>query len=384
MLSVKRISIVLACASSVVAFSFFKANTNEEYDVAKLRQLYSSGDATKWPKAIVDKNVVNFTDIGVLGEVPYPADNQPNEAKRELGKLLFYDPRLSVSNQIACASCHDPQLGWGDGKRVAFGHDRQLGKRNVMTIFNTAFYKKLFWDGRARSLEDQARFPVADHLEMNLDTKEMEKKVQQFAGYKPLFKNAFGSETINLETILKAIATFERTVVSPKSRFDLFITGNAAALKDDEVVGLHLFRTKAGCINCHNSPLFSDNQFHNDGQTLFGSVNEDLGLYNVTKNKADVGKFRTPSLREVVSTGPWMHHGNFPTLLDVIHFYNNGNPAPIQKKYQGTARDSLLPTTSPILKKLDLTDTEKQQLLAFLQSITAKPKRLNPPTNFPQ
>lgn len=384
MLSLKRISIAIACASSVVVFSFFKANTHEEYDVAKLRQLYSSGDVSKWPKAIVDPNVTNFSDIGVLGEAPHPADNQPNDAKKELGKMLFYDPRLSVSNQIACASCHDPQLGWGDGKRVAFGHDRQTGNRNVMSIFNTAFYKKLFWDGRASSLEDQARFPVADHLEMNLDTKEMEQKVQQFAGYKPMFKNAFGSETINLETILKAIATFERTVVSPKSRFDLFISGNANVLKDDEVVGLHLYRTKAGCINCHNSPLFSDNQFHNDGQTLFGSANEDLGLYNVTKNKADVGKFRTPSLREVVSTGPWMHHGNFPTLLDVIHFYNNGNPSPIQKKYQGTARDSILPTTSPILKKLDLTDTEKQQLLAFLQSITTTPRRPNPPTNFPK
>ncbi len=199
-----------------------------------------------------------------------------------------------------------------------------------------------------------------------------------------MFKSAFGDETINLEKILKAIATFERTVVSPKSRFDLFISGDSSALKDDEVVGLHLYRTKAGCINCHNSPLFSDNQFHNDGQTLWGSVNEDLGRYNVTKDKADIGKFKTPSLREVVNTGPWMHHGNFPTLLDVIHFYNNGNPSPIQKKYQGTARDSLLPTTSPILKKLGLTDTEKQQLLAFLQSITTTPRRPNPPTNFPK
>ncbi len=384
MLSLKRTSIAIAGICCVTVFSFFKTNTIEGYDVAKLRELYSSGDVTKWPKALVDSNVKNFSDIGVLGEVPYPADNQPNDAKKELGKTLFYDPRLSVSNQIACASCHDPQLGWGDGKRVAFGHDRQTGKRNVMTIFNTAFYKKLFWDGRANSLEDQARFPVADHVEMNMNTKEMEKKVQQFAGYKPMFKSAFGDETINLEKILKAIATFERTIVSPKSRFDLFISGNAAALKDDEVVGLHLFRTKAGCINCHNSPLFSDNQFHNDGQTLWGSVNEDLGRYNITKDKLDIGKFKTPSLREVVNTGPWMHHGNFPTLVDVIHFYNNGNPAPIQKMYQGTARDSLLPKTSPILKKLYLSDVEKQDLLAFLQSITTTPKRVNPITNFPK
>ena len=237
---------------------------------------------------------------------------------------------------------------------------------------------------RASSLEDQARFPVADHVEMNMDAKEMEKKVQQFAGYKPLFKNAFGTDAINLNNILKAIATFERTIVSPKSRFDLFIAGNTTILKDNEVMGLHLYRTKAGCINCHNSPLFSDNQFHNDGQTLWGSDGEDLGRYNVTKNKADIGKFKTPSLRETANTGPWMHHGNFPSLMDVMTFYNGGNPSPIQKKYMGTARDSLLPTTSPILKKLGLTEPERTQVIAFLQSITTTPRRPNPPTDFPK
>ncbi len=362
----------------------FRPMTNVSEDVAQLRKMYSSGDTAKWPKPILHSSVTNFVDIGPLGSVPYPADNQPNDAKKELGKMLFYDPRLSVSNQIACASCHDPQLGWGDGKRIAFGHDRKTGKRNAMTILNTAFYKKLFWDGRANSLEDQARFPVGDHLEMNLDASVMAKKVSQFKGYKPLFQKAFGDDKIDLSRILKAIATFERTIVSPDSRFDLFVKGNADALKDDEVLGLHLFRTKAGCINCHNSPLFSDNQFHNDGQTLWGSVNEDLGLYNVTKNKADVGKFKTPSLRETMNTGPWMHHGNFPTIMDVIHFYNLGNPAVVQKKYMGTGRDSLLPVTSPILKRLNLNDDERKQLVAFLQSITTTPRRLNAPTDFPQ
>jgi cytochrome c peroxidase len=325
-----------------------------------------------------------FVDIGTLGEVPHPADNPTNDAKKELGKILFFDPRLSISGQIACASCHDPQLGWGDGKRLAFGHDRKLGGRNAMTILNTAFYKKLFWDGRANSLEDQARFPVQDHLEMNASLTDMEKKVQSFAGYKPLFKKAFGEEEINLEKIFKAIAAFERTVVSPPSRFDLFIKGKQDALKDEEVLGLHLFRTKAGCINCHNTPLFSDNKFHNDGQTLWGSENEDLGLYNVTKNKADVGKFKTPSLRETMNTGPWFHHGNFPTMKDVILFYNLGNPAPIQKKYLGTARDSILPVTSPMLKKLNLTDKEIDALTAFMQAITTMPRRLNPPVDFPK
>lgn len=358
-------------------------SSNDDYDVAALRAIYSSGDSTKWPKADIDSNTVGFQEIGRLGAVPYPADNLPNPEKVKLGKLLFYDPRLSVSNQIACASCHDPQLGWGDGKRVAFGHDRKLGKRNVMTLFNAAFYQKLFWDGRAKSLEDQARFPVADHVEMNMDPLEMEEKIQGFAGYKPMFKDAFGDDTINLVRILKAIATFERTIVSRKSRFDVFVKGNKEALSDDEVVGLHLFRTKARCINCHNGPLFSDNQFHNDGQTLWGTPNEDLGRYNITKDKKDIGAFKTPSLREVELTGPWFHHGNFTELKDIVSTYNLGNPAIIPKKYLGTPRDSLLPKTSPIIRKLNLTPTEQRQLLAFLQSITNQPPRVKIPEQFP-
>ncbi|MEO7043985.1 MAG: cytochrome c peroxidase, partial [Ferruginibacter sp.] len=322
-------------------------------------------------------------DICNLDSVKFPSDNLYNPDKAALGKILFFDPRLSVSGQIACASCHDPQLGWGDGKRVANGHDRQLGRRNAMTIFNTAYYHHLFWDGRAFSLEDQARFPVSDHAEMNMDISNLDSKINKYNGYKPLFEKAFGNEEITRDKIFKAIATFERTIVSPKSRFDLFIRGNSKALTDDEVMGLHIFRTNAGCINCHNTPLFSDNKFHNDGQTLFGTEDEDLGRYNVTKNTDDVGKFRTPSLREVANTGPWMHNGNFPTLKDVIFLYNNGNPAPIQRKYKGD-RDSLLPKTDPMLKKLNLSQLEMNQLIAFLQSITTTPRRVAPPVNFPQ
>lgn len=379
---------ILFVSSSVVLISILASSfeaSEKKPNIKKLRHQYGSGDYKKWPAPVLHENAKEgFVDIGTLGDVPFPADNPTNDAKKELGKILFFDPRLSVSGQIACASCHDPQLGWGDGKRLAFGHDRKLGGRNAMTILNTAFYSKLFWDGRANSLEDQARFPVQDHLEMNANLVDMEKKVQSFAGYKPLFKKAFGDESINLEKIFKAIATFERTVVSPPSRFDLFIKGKQEAMKDEEVLGLHLFRTKAGCINCHNTPLFSDNKFHNDGQTLWGSDNEDLGQYNVTKNKADVGKFKTPSLREVMQTGPWFHHGNFPTIKDVILFYNLGNPAPIQKKYLGTARDSILPVTSPMLKKLNLTDKEIDALIAFMNAITTTPRRLNPPVDFPK
>jgi cytochrome c peroxidase len=380
------IAIIAVWVSVTIAGSLsFAVVSATDPTIAALREAYSSGDQKRWPIPDLDEAVkAGFQDIGHLPDMPVPADNPITDAKKELGKLLFYDPRISVSGQIACASCHDPQLGWGDGKRFAFGHDRKLGKRNAMTLFNTGYYTSLFWDGRASSLEHQAQFPVQDHLEMNQNLATLEKKVRKFKGYRPMFKAAFGSDAITLDRVFKAIATFERSFpVSPKSRFDLFIDGKADALTDEEVQGLHLFRTKARCINCHNTGLFSDNRFHNDGQTLFGSENEDLGLYNVTKKTADVGKFRTPSLREIANTGPWMHHGNFPTLKDVVLFYNLGNPAPIQKKYMGI-RDSLLPVTSPILRKLQLSDAEVKAVLAFLQTITTTPRRLQPPEDFPK
>ncbi len=381
----KKTGLVFFCIAAVGAVLVLSFRYKKGSGISELRKIYSSGDPATWPAANIDASVKpTFIDIGPLDSIPYPADNPTNEDKRNLGKILFFDPRLSSSGQLACASCHDPQLGWGDGRRVAFGHDRKLGKRNAMTLFNTAYYKSFFWDGRSSSLEDQAQFPIKDNLEMHQDLKKLAVKARKYKGYEPLFKKAFGTKEITLDKVYKAIATFERTIVSPPSRFDLFVGGRPEALKDNEINGLHLFRTKAGCVNCHNSGLFSDNKFHNDGQTLWGSENEDLGRYNVTKNKADVGLFKTPSLREVSNTGPWMHHGNFPSLKDVVQFYNLGNPAPVQKKYMGTARDSLLPTTSPLLKRLNLSVSEIEDIIAFLQSLATTPRRVQPPVDFPK
>ena len=353
--------------------------SNEEYTIEQLRAIYS-GDASKWPKPNLDEEAKkNFKDIGYLGRPEYPANNQFSADKEKLGKTLFFDPRLSVSGQIACASCHDPELGWGDGKRVAYGHDRQTGKRNAMTLINVAFYNKLFWDGRANSLEHQSAFPITDHIEMNMPLPQMVKNVKSIKGYEELFFKAYGTKEVNLERIQKAISTFERSIISTGSRFDSFVRGNSKALKDDEIQGMHIFRTKARCINCHNSPLFSDNLFHNDGQTLLGSKMEDLGQYYVTKKLEDIGKFRTPSLRETNITGPWMHHGNFPSLKDVIEFYNLGNPIAIQRN--AVIPDSIFQNSkkSPLLQKLNLTLTEQQNLEAFLRSISTRVSKINPP-----
>ncbi|WP_345273005.1 cytochrome-c peroxidase [Flaviramulus aquimarinus] len=363
----------------VLLFLSCKESKEETYtNIENLRVLYSSGDATAWPKptldSLIDKRT--FIDIGVLPEITFPKDNTYSKEKVALGKTLFFDPRLSVSGQIACASCHNPELAWTDNTTRSFGHDRQTGGRNSMTILNSGYAHTLFWDGRASSLEDQARFPIGDPLEMNEQLNIAVDKISEIEGYKPLFEGAFGNDSVSLKRIQYAIATFERTIKSPKSKFDKFISGKSDKFTDEEVLGLHLFRTKAQCINCHNTPYFSDNKFHNDGQTLFGTKNEDFGRYNVTKNIDDIGKFRTPTIREVSRTGPWMHNGHFPSLLDIVEFYNLGNPAVIQKKYLGTARDSLIPKPSPFSRKLHLDKTELNALIAFMETLSTPTRRI--------
>lgn len=364
--------IVIAMAAMLSSFRI-TAGTEADYNIDSLRILYS-GNAANWPRPNLDSSVQQgFRDIGALGKTPYPAGNPWSKEKEQLGRILFYDSRLSLSGQVACASCHDPELGWGDGRRVSYGHNRQTGRRNAMTVLNTAFYDKLFWDGRAGSLEEQAVFPVQDPKEMAQTLEGMVKNVKAIKGYSVLFKAAFNNDSVNIDRIQKAIATFERSVVSHGSRFDQFVSGKSDALSNEEIAGLHLFRTKARCINCHNTPLFSDNRFHNDGQTLYGAKMQDFGRYDITRQKEDIGVFRTPSLREVGQTGPWMHHGNFPTLMDVIEYYNLGNPSPIQKRV--VIDSATLPVTSPILRKLNLTLEERKSLEAFLKAITTTTRK---------
>ncbi|WP_166383271.1 cytochrome-c peroxidase [Polaribacter sp. 11A2H] len=365
--------LLLIFSISLLLFSCTQKKEAKYKNISFLKTVYSSGDVSTWPKPNLDSTVnkTTFKDIGVLPNVTHPKRNLYNAKKAKLGKTLFFDPRLSSSGQIACASCHNPELAWTDNSTRSFGHDRQTGARNSMTILNSGYAHTLFWDGRASSLEDQARFPIGDPVEMNEKLHIAVDKIAEIEGYKPLFKAAFGNDTISLQRIQYAIATFERTVKSYKTNFDKFIEGDSTKLTNQEVNGLHLFRTKARCINCHNTPYFSDNQFHNDGQTLFGTKDEDFGRYNVTKNMADIGKIRTPTLREVARTGPWMHNGHFPSLLDVLQFYNLGNPSPIQKKYLGIGRDSLIPYTSPILQKLNLDKSEVLDLLAFLETLSS-------------
>ncbi|WP_417886631.1 cytochrome-c peroxidase [Zunongwangia sp.] len=362
-----------------IVLSFFGFKAYQEYNIDQLREVYSSGDPSTWPKPTLDSTINNsdFKDIGSLPDVQFPTDNPYSEAKKDLGKSLFFDPRLSSSGQISCASCHDSELGWGDGRRHSYGHLRREGRRNSMTILNSAYAETLFWDGRASSLEDQAQFPIQDTLEMNFHINLASEDIAKIEGYKALFKAAFGDKTVSKERIQKAIATYERTIVSGRTRFDRFIDGESKMFTDQQVLGMHLFRTKARCINCHNTGYFSDNKFHNTGLTYYGRPFEDLGRYEVTGNKDDVGKFKTSTLREISRTGPYMHNGLFQNLYGIVNLYSAGMPQPKRKDHQ--VNDTLFPTTSPLLKKLHLTKKEKYALVAFLRTLESVNHRETPP-----
>ncbi|MBZ4037417.1 cytochrome-c peroxidase [Flavobacterium sp. 17A] len=368
---------VLAMLFSILLLSYSKIEP--EFSISELKKLYSSGDYQKWPKPEVDSIVYSqgFEDIGLLGKPEFPENNPYTEEKAELGKVLFFDPRLSKSGQISCANCHDPELNWGDARRVSYGEGRLQGNRNAPSLVNIAYAKVFFWDGRAETLEDQASFPIQDAKEMNFHIDLATKRLNKIKGYKPYFKKAFGKEKLTQEEILKAIATFERTLISPKSKFDRFIEGDSTQLTNRQVLGLHLFRTKARCINCHNTANFADNKFHNVGLTYYGREYEDLGRYNVTGKAENVGEFKTQSLRGVSQNAPYMHNGLFPNLRGVLNIYNAGMPQPKRKEHQ--LNDTLFPTTSKLIKKLNLNKSEMDALEDFIGSLSSGAYRMRPP-----
>lgn len=369
------------CLATLI-FSCDQSKKKEYYSIAELKEIYSSGNKENWPEPHIDSQVVNFQEIGVLPDLVFDKESDYTEKKRELGKFLFYDPRMSGSSQIACASCHDPNTGWADGKRVPFGHDRSPGSRNTMSIINIGYIDTIFWDGRVENLAEQAKAAVENPIEMNHNIEDAVKTIQNIKGYAPYFDEVYGENQITEENIFDAIVAFERTIVSRKSRFDKFISGDSTKLTNQEIKGLHLFRTKARCINCHNSPLFTDQQFHNLGLSYYGRKYEDLGRYNVTQKAEDVGKFKTPSLRELKHTSPYMHNGLFPHLEGILNMYNAGMATLKPSKEQ--EKDSLFPTKSDLLKELDLNQDELASLEAFLNSLSSTIYRERPPKNLPE
>lgn len=345
------LSVLLAVIAGLASFTSSGDDTN------RLRKIYSR-PSSQWPKPWVNEGV-KWTELGPLPESPIAPQLDSLQHLIELGKSLFFDPRLSGSGKISCATCHQPELHWTDGKEKSIGHEGAINKRNAPTIQNTWFYKRLFWDGRARDLQDQAFAPIVSESEMASEMPDVIHKLRNIKGYKELFKKAFGDEQINPDRMTEAIAAFEKTIVSRKSRFDEFLAGNKKALSNSELRGLHIFRTKAKCMNCHSGPLFTDNSFHN-----IGFSDSDKGYFNVSHQQEDIGKFKTPSLRDVIHTGPWMHDGKETNMADIIEKFNTGNPTP---------------GVSSLVRSLKLTKKEKADLIAFLQAISAPPADFQKP-----
>lgn len=362
------------CGLFFVSFRSF-VNTQITEPIDSLRKWYSLSP-DKWPSPFIDKGV-KFSELGKLPDPPFTERTDSVKEIAFLGKVLFFDPRLSGSNQISCSSCHAPDLNWTDGRQVAVGHDHMANNRNTPTLENIWFFKKLFWDGRAESLEEQAVSPISSDIEMHQDFKSLPKELKKIKGYTPLFSKAYGDGKISENRILKALAVYQQTIVSRKADFDYFLDGNQKRMSDQQIFGLHLFRTKARCMNCHSGPLFTDGDFHNAGLAYYGRKYEDLGLYNITHKAEDVGKFRTPGLRNVLRTRPFFHNGLFDNIDGVMNMYNAGMPRTKRKPEQ--LNDPLFPETDVLLKPLGLTKEEKDAVIAFLESITTEPWKVHPP-----
>lgn len=342
---------------------------------AELRAAYGKPPA-QWPAPTIDDEVKpRYVELGLLPPIVYPTNNPFSEAKAELGKKLFFDPRLSGSAQIACASCHEPELGWSDGRTVSFGHERKELRRNAPTILNIGHAPHLFWDGRSESLEEQVIDVIRNEDEMR-GNNESVRELLGNTGYTNEFKKVFGSPEITLPRVAQAIATFERTVTSRANAFDQFLRGETNALTDSAVRGLHLFRTTARCAICHFGPRMTDDLFHNEGLTYYGRTLEDLGRYNITKKAEDVGAFKTPTLRNLSRTEPYMHNGLFD-LDGVLNIYNAGMPVIRPKADQ--KNDPLFPKKSPLLHALGLNRNDIADLKAFLESLTETRLRVRPP-----
>lgn len=284
-----------------------------------------------------------------------PSDNQVTPERVALGKALFFDPRLSGSNWISCATCHNPAMGWSDGLKKGIGEGQQELGRATPTILNTAYNRKQMWDGRKRSLEDQATGPIQAGVEMNQDMATLVSELGQIKEYRAMFELAYPGEGITEKTIAKAIASFERTVVTSDSPFDRWVKGDKTAMSDSAVRGLALFEGKANCNACHQNFNFVDDGFHNIGLP----ETDDVGRYAEVKVNILKGAFKTPTLRNVALTAPYMHNGVYGTLEEVVEHYNRG----------GVVADNL----DPNIKPLHLSKKEQQDLVEFMKALTGEP-----------
>ena len=327
-------------------------------------------------------------DLAPLPPVSVPADNPQTAAKIELGKMLYFDPRLAGDSSISCATCHVPEQGFARALQMSPAYPATKHWRTVPTVLNAAYLKQLFWDGRSHSLEDQAQGPIQAPIEMNQNPGHLVEKLSQIPWYVKKFKQVFNHD-VNFDDLAKAIAAFERTIVSKNVPFDKFLQGDTKALSNAQQRGLALFKSKAGCVRCHGGAVLTDQKLHATGvpeieplktesdriatRHFFAKgagyknykIDADYGQELISKSAKDRYKFKTPSLREITRTAPYMHNGAFETLEDVIDFYNAGG--------------GKIPNKDRLLTPLGLTDTEMDDLVAFLESLAGDEIKIKAP-----
>ena len=324
------LSLTLVAAVSAALGWWLAAGVESEPDLAELKQRYVRPAAP-----------------------PFPEANPYTPAKAQLGKQLFFDPRLSGNNDISCAGCHDPDLGWEDGKPVAQSPTGEPQRRHSPTLWNLAWERSFFWDGRSPSLEDQATRPVITQGEMNQPMPSLLAELRAVEGYRDAFARAFpdAEPKITEATMAKAIATYERTIVQPTTPFDQWAAGDADAISEAAKRGFDLFNGKANCAACHGSWRFTRGAYHDIGLKNAG----DLGRGPVLDVAAANNAFKTPTLRDITRRAPYMHDGRFETLAEVIQHYEG--------------RFLKRETLSADMKAIDLTPTETAQLIAFLKTL---------------
>ncbi len=311
-----------------------------------------------------------------LPPVDWPDDNPYSAEKAELGRLLYFDNRLSSDETVSCASCHAPDKAFTDGSEVSLGIGKQKGGRSAPTVINRAYSTYQFWDGRATSLEDQAKGPIANPLEMTAQKtadaahEATVKVLRGIPGYVDRFKKAFGTGDITIDHVAKAIATFERTVLSGNAPYDRYQNGDTKAMTPEQVRGMDVFFNKAACDSCHLGFNFTDGSYVNIGIGM-DKPRPDLGRFVVSLRDEDRGAFKTPTLREVEHTSPYMHDGRYRTLEEVVEHYDRGGiPNPQLDRR---------------IKPLHFTPQEKADLVAFLKSLSGEGwQQVKAPEDFPR
>ena len=376
---------LLAGAVSITVLSGCESSTKNEGFTGTLNAVSQTAVAA-------NASSTGFAPLAVIpANPPIPSDNKQSDAKVELGKLLFFDPRLGGDASISCASCHDPEQGWAWAEDFSRGYPGTVHWRNSQSIMNSGHYPGSFWANSVTSLEAQAPSAAKGGVAGNGENDIMEARLALIPEYRKRFNEVFGDDYPRIKNAWRAIAAFERTINQTDTPIDKYLAGDKKALSAEQVRGKAVFEGKGGCIQCHNGALASDMEMYNIGvppatrweedglaqitfrfelyakgsnEELYRTAKADPGAYFRGKNKWDLGKFRTPSLRYTMYTAPYMHNGAFYTLEEVVDFYNIGG-------FDEDGRTTGWPKTkSKLIKPLGLSDDEKADLVAFIESFS--------------